>query len=110
MHLAAVLQELSQGNSQIIVSTHSPLSVSGEGFEDVRMVRKDPVNKRSNIAHITYNHIAQAIASAAGKTDPQRYGRENPKVVKIDRYGILSLHLPKGGHMIACKIAKILRP
>ena len=66
-HLASVLQGLSQGNSQIIVSTHSPLFVSGEAFEDVRMVRKDPVAKRSNIAHITSSDIAQAIALATGK-------------------------------------------
>jgi hypothetical protein len=66
-HLAAVLQKLSKGNAQIIVSTHSPLFVSGEGFEDVRMVRKDPIIKKSNIAHIAYTDIAQAIAAATGK-------------------------------------------
>ena len=37
-HLAAVLNKLSRG---MIVSTHDPMFVSGEGFEDVRMVRKD---------------------------------------------------------------------
>ena len=40
-HLAAVLQKLSRGNSQVIVSTHHPVFVSGEGFENVRMVRHD---------------------------------------------------------------------
>lgn len=40
-HLATVLHDLSQANSQVIVSTHDPIFVSGEGFEDVRMVRKD---------------------------------------------------------------------
>ena len=34
-HLAAVLNTLSQGNAQVIVSTHDPLFVSGQGFEDV---------------------------------------------------------------------------
>jgi len=47
-HLATVLQRLSAGNSQIIVSTHSPLFVSGEGFENVRSVRKNVADKRSN--------------------------------------------------------------
>jgi predicted ATP-dependent endonuclease of OLD family len=65
-HLAAVLQKLSKSNSQIIVSTHSPLFVSGEGFEDVRMVRKEAVSKRSNVTFMAYKDIAQAIATATG--------------------------------------------
>ena len=47
------------GHTQIIVSTDSPLFVSGGAFEDVRMVRKDPVAKRSNIAHVTSSDIAR---------------------------------------------------
>lgn len=63
-HLAAVLQELSKGNSQVIVSTHSPLFVSGEGFEDVRMVRKDHNRGCSNVSFMSYSEIADAITSA----------------------------------------------
>lgn len=66
-HLAAVLQKLSKGNSQVVVSTHSPLFVSGEGFEDVRMVRKDAINKRSNATHMAYTDIAKAISAATGE-------------------------------------------
>lgn len=73
-HLAAVLQKLSKGNSQVIVSTHSPLFVSGEGFEDVRMVRKDPSNKRSNVMHMAYTDIAQAISAATGEVPTKPSG------------------------------------
>jgi putative ATP-dependent endonuclease of the OLD family len=73
-HLAAVLQKLSKGNSQIIVSTHSPLFVSGEGFEDVRMVRKDAINKRSNVMHMAYTDIAEAISAATGELPIKRSG------------------------------------
>jgi predicted ATP-dependent endonuclease of OLD family len=66
-HLAAVLQKLSSANSQVVVSSHSPLFVSGEGFEDVRMVRKDMINKQSSVMHMTYNDIAQAISTATGE-------------------------------------------
>ena len=66
-HLSAVLQNLSKGNSQIIVSTHSPLFISGEGFEDVRIVRKDTINKRSNVMYMAYTDIAHAISSATGE-------------------------------------------
>lgn len=73
-HLAAVLQKLSKGNSQVIVSTHSPLFVSGEGFEEVRMVRKDPSNKRSNVMHMAYTDIAQAISAATGEVPTKPSG------------------------------------
>jgi putative ATP-dependent endonuclease of OLD family len=68
-HLSAVLHNLSKANSQIIVSTHSPLFISGEGFEDVRFVRKDTQHKRSNVMYMKYTDIAQAISSATGE-DP----------------------------------------
>lgn len=73
-HLAAVLQRLSKGNSQVIVSTHSPLFVSGEGFEDVRMVRKDTVNRQSDVRHMTYTDIAQAVAAATGNVPSKLSG------------------------------------
>lgn len=66
-HLADVLQKLSHGNSQIVVSTHNPLFVSGEGFEDVRMVRKDEGTKCSIVSHMSYAEIAEAFAAATGE-------------------------------------------
>lgn len=66
-HLAAVLQKLSKGNSQIIIATHSPSFVSGEGFEDVRIIRKEPKSRRSGVAHMAYTDIATAVAAATGE-------------------------------------------
>lgn len=66
-HLASVLHKLSRGNSQIIVCTHNPLFVSGEGFEDVRMVRKEPGNPCSTVSHMTFAEIAAAVAGATGE-------------------------------------------
>jgi len=40
-HLSSVFQRLTEHHNQIIVCTHSPWFVSGEGFENVRMVRKN---------------------------------------------------------------------
>lgn len=65
-HLATVLQNLGTGNSQIVISTHSPLFVSGEGFENVRMVRKNVADKRSTVMHMSYADIAAAVAAATG--------------------------------------------
>ncbi len=66
-HLAAVLNKLSRGNAQIIVSTHDPLFVSGEGFEDVRMVRKDAGSRCSSVSHMSFAEIAQSVAVATGE-------------------------------------------
>ena len=66
-HLAAVLNTLSQGNAQVIVSTHDPLFVSGQGFEDVRMVRKDTDQRRSKVSHMSFDDISQALKAATGE-------------------------------------------
>ena len=66
-HLAAVLHRLIRGNSQVIVSTHNPLFVSGEGFEDVRIVRKEVGSSASSVSHMSFAQIAQAVAAATGE-------------------------------------------
>ncbi len=73
-HLAAVFQKLTERNSQVIVSTHSPLFVSGAGFENVRMVRKDSANKCSEVKHMTFAEIANEIATATGKRHSEPSG------------------------------------
>ena len=66
-HLAAVLNGLSRGNAQVIVCTHDPLFVSGEGFEDVRMIRKDAGCTCSSVSHMSFSEIAQSVAAATGE-------------------------------------------
>ncbi len=66
-HLAHILRQLAEGNAQILVSTHSPLFVSGEVFEDVRMVRRGASPSGSSVAAVTLKEIADAEAQASGK-------------------------------------------
>ena len=66
-HLAAVLNTLSRGNSQVIVSTHDPRFVSGEGFEDVRMVRKDSGSPCSSVSYLSFAEIAHSVSVATGQ-------------------------------------------
>lgn len=66
-HLASVLHNLSDGNSQVIVCTHNPVFVSGEGFEDVRMVRREQDKPFSTVSHMTFQDIATEVAAATGK-------------------------------------------
>ena len=65
-HLATVLNKLSQGNTQVIVSTHNPLFVSGEGFEDVRLVRKDEAESESFVSYMSHRQIAESLNNATG--------------------------------------------
>jgi putative ATP-dependent endonuclease of OLD family len=73
-HLASVLQKLSIANSQVVISTHSPLFVSGEGFEDVRVVKRDRATKSSSVAYMNYADIAAAAAAASGAAPKQPSG------------------------------------
>lgn len=63
-HLSAILRRLSLRNSQVVVSTHSPFFVSGEGFEDVRMVRRNiHQDEPSNVTFLSYSELADEMQS-----------------------------------------------
>ena len=66
-HIAAVLERLGtsrQGNSQIIVTSHSPYFVPGKGFENIRLVRKQGHPKASAVTAATYEAVAGRLATA----------------------------------------------
>lgn len=66
-HLAEVFKKLGGANSQVIVCTHSPYFVSGEGFEDVRMVRKDPPECKTEVFDSSYADLLQDFAAVTGQ-------------------------------------------
>jgi putative ATP-dependent endonuclease of OLD family len=70
-YLADVFVQLAQGNNQVLVTTHSPLFVSGDGFENVRLVRTPGKNTGSQIASLTFNTLCARIRIAVGD-DPSR--------------------------------------
>jgi putative ATP-dependent endonuclease of OLD family len=71
-HLAAVFSKLAKGNSQIVVSTHSPHFISGEYFECVRVVRKDIATRCTGVRRLTYNQIAAKCAEITNEPPRQR--------------------------------------
>jgi len=72
-HLYNLLLSLSEQNSQILVATHSPYFVSGEGFESVRMVRKS--NGTSAITRTTHHQVSNRIAQAQGENPIKASGQ-----------------------------------
>ena len=80
-HLANVLYKLGGPSSQVLVSTHNPLFVTGEGFESVRMVRKESGASCSSVSQVTFETIAEEVSTA---TNRQPY-RPEGMLAKINR-------------------------
>jgi putative ATP-dependent endonuclease of OLD family len=65
-HLASVFERLSENNSQILVTTHSPYFVSGRNFESVRLVHRLPEAKCSGVEEFEYAKIASRYSAVTG--------------------------------------------
>lgn len=65
-HLAHVLQQLSDGNAQVLAATHSPYFVSGRGFENVRAIRRNAADQAYSCAAV-YQQLADREAEIVGK-------------------------------------------
>ena len=66
-HLSEVLERLAEKDCQVLVTTHSPLFVSGRGFEDVRMVRRSH-NGGTTVSQATGSQISDMLAAALGES------------------------------------------
>ena len=66
LHLASVLENLSTGNAQVIVSTHSPHFVCGRFFESLRMARYDYEQKQSCIFGSSFDTVADRLHELTG--------------------------------------------
>lgn len=71
-HLADVFSQLTVGNNQLLVTTHSPLFVSGDGFEDVRLVRTPTKDTGSQISSLTFDALCARIRTALGEDPSQK--------------------------------------
>lgn len=63
-HLADVFGDLATGNNQILVTTHSPLFVSGDGFENTRLVHRQGINAGSRVRALTFDSLCARIRTA----------------------------------------------
>jgi putative ATP-dependent endonuclease of the OLD family len=60
--------KLAVGNAQVMLTTHSPYFVSGEHFESVRMVRRNPTTKRTGVRRPKLTDVAAKYATATAAT------------------------------------------
>lgn len=63
-HLADVFGELATGNNQILVTTHSPLFVSGDGFENTRLVQQQSAIAGSRVRALTFASLCARVRAA----------------------------------------------
>jgi len=75
-HLAGVLQLLSEKNTQVILSTHSPFFLRGNTFDDVRCVRYDNGAQESSVRNLDVDKVAEIIGSALGEKPIPAVGLE----------------------------------
>lgn len=81
-HLAQVFKNLTQKNSQVILCTHSPYFVSGEGLENTRLIVKDNTNYNATAKHARFDDIGKLITDARGK---ERILSDNAVLLKINQ-------------------------
>ena len=75
-HLSSVLQKLSNANTQVIVSTHSPYFISAQGFKDVRVIRQELAENQPCIRSVSFVELSAKLAEALGGPALQPTGME----------------------------------
>jgi putative ATP-dependent endonuclease of the OLD family len=66
-HFANVFQRLVGSGSQVIVCSHSPHFVTGEGFDDVRLARITGEPAKAQVREVSIDSLAATIERATGR-------------------------------------------
>jgi putative ATP-dependent endonuclease of the OLD family len=66
-HLSSVLQRLSTTNTEVIISSHSPYFISGRGFEDVRVIRRELGENQPCVRSVNFDELSERLAQACGE-------------------------------------------
>lgn len=66
-HLSSVLRSLADAGNQIMLTTHSAYFVSGEIFNEIRLVRKDRHTGKSFVSSTDFDRLRNRLATATGK-------------------------------------------
>ena len=80
-HLADLFNHLSTQNAQVMICSHSPFFVSGDGFENVRLVRMNETKNESSVSWCTYNDLASYLKEILGVPQP----KENGVIAKLNQ-------------------------
>ena len=67
-HLREVFTDLSMKGTQVVLCTHCPTFVTGRSFEDIRLIRKCPVEMQPTVARVSAGDIENHVLKARGET------------------------------------------
>ncbi|WP_080404725.1 ATP-dependent nuclease [Burkholderia ubonensis] len=81
-HLSNVLRTLSKKGTQILTTTHSPHFISGDAFENIRLIRRVPETAQSVVKRYRYDSYADAFAAVKGQK-PMRPAGAMAKVSQV---------------------------
>ena len=73
-HLADLFNHLSTQNAQVLVCSHSPFFVSGDGFENVRLVRMNETTNESSVSWCSYEDFAVYLGGILGSPPSKEEG------------------------------------
>jgi len=73
-HLSDLFNHLSTQNAQVLICSHSPFFVSGDGFENVRLVRMNEKTNESSVSWCKYNDLAVFLGEVLEAPQPKNDG------------------------------------
>ena len=92
-HLNNVLRALAQSGNQVLLTTHSPYFVSGDSFEEIRLIRKDATSGKCGVQHTDFEQFSARIAKITGKKP------DKPAVARAKLHAALQ---PEHSEMFFC--------
>jgi putative ATP-dependent endonuclease of OLD family len=79
-HLAATMEQLTTQGCQILVTTHSPLFVNGEGFENVRLLRRERGSGAATASGTTLARVVERLRQIRGDETRRRIDGVKAKI------------------------------
>ena len=70
-YLNNVLRDLSKSGNQVLLTTHSPYFVSGEAFEEIRLIRKDAVSGECTGHSAVFEAFSSRLTEITGEPPDQ---------------------------------------
>ena len=93
-HLSTALRALADAGDQIILTTHSPYFVTGESFDEIRLVSKDRNTGKCRARFTNYQRFAERVG---------RYSGKKPDKPPVARAKLLAALRPEVSELYFCQ-------
>lgn len=93
-HLSTELRALADAGNQIILTTHSAYFVSGESFDEIRLIRKDTTSGKCYVKFTDFVRFSDRIATASGR---------KPDKPPVARAKLLAALRPEPSELFFCQ-------